>query len=171
MTGFINYLYKNQPIFFKGFLFIVTTFLIVYLFPKGGTFRYDIPKGKPWQYENLYAPFDFAILKTPEEIAAEKEAIKISHIPYYEYDSTVVENVVSGIEDQFAIVFPDTLPRREINQLKRLSEEIAAEIYQFGLLQEIVPRTPEQLVYLKKGNEANEITYQKILKQSQLRNF
>ena len=26
-------------------------------------FKYDISKGKPWQYENLYAPFDFAILK------------------------------------------------------------------------------------------------------------
>ena len=32
-------------------------------------------------------------------------------------------------------------------------------------------RDPEQLVYLKKGNEANEILYQKILKQSQLRDF
>ena len=43
MKGFINYLYKNQPLFFKGFLFILTTFLIVYLFPKGVTFRYEIP--------------------------------------------------------------------------------------------------------------------------------
>lgn len=171
MNGFINYLYKNQPLFFKGFLFIITTFLIVYLFPKGGTFRYDIPKGKPWQYENLYAPFDFAILKTPEEIAAEKEQIKMTHIPYYEYDTVVVKTVIAGIEDQFKIVFPDTLPRRQRNQLDRLSEEIATEIYEFGLLQEIVPRDPEQLVYLKKGNEANEITYQKILKQSQLRDF
>ena len=171
MKGFINYLYKNQPLFFKGFLFILTTFLIVYLFPKGGTFRYEIPKGKPWQYENLYAPFDFAILKTPEEIAAEKEQIRKSHIPYYEYDTTVVRNVTAGIEDQFEIVFPDTIPRNQRNRLKNLSEELTDQIYEFGLIQEIVQRDPEQLVYLKKGNEANEILYQKILKQSQLRDF
>src|SRR5690606_5221716 len=169
MKGLIEYLYRNQPLFFKGFLFILTTFLIVYLFPKGGTFRYEIPKGKPWQYENLYAPFDFAILKTPEEITAEKEEIRKSHISYYEYDTTIVKSVNAGIEDQFEIVFPDTIPSSQRNRLKSLSEELAGQIYEFGLIQEIVQRDPDQLVYLKKGNEANEILYQKILKQSQLR--
>ena len=82
MRSFVQSLYKNQDVFYKVFLFLLTTFLIVYLFPKGGKFKYDIPKGKPWQYENLYARFDFAILKTPEEIAAEKEEITKSHIPY-----------------------------------------------------------------------------------------
>ena len=41
--------------------------LIVFFFPKGGKFKYDFQKGKPWQYENLYAPFDFSIKKTDEE--------------------------------------------------------------------------------------------------------
>ena len=75
MKSFVNNLYKNQDLFYKVFLFLLTTVFIVYLFPKGGKFKYEIPKGKPWQYENLYAPFDFAILKTPEELAAEKEKI------------------------------------------------------------------------------------------------
>lgn len=171
MKDFIDYLYRNQPLFFKSFLFILTTFLVVYLFPKGGTFRYEIPKGKPWQYENLYAPFDFAILKTPEEISAEKEDIRRGHIPYYDYDTTVVNTVKAGIEDQFEVVFPDTLPSNQRNRLRSISEELADQIYEFGLIQEIVQRDPDQLVYLKKGNEADEILYQKILKQSQLRDF
>ncbi|HER39856.1 MAG TPA: phosphohydrolase, partial [Salinimicrobium catena] len=91
MKSFVSYLYKNQDLFYKVFLFLLTTFLIVYLFPKGGKFQYEIPKGKPWQYENLYAPFDFAILKSPEEIAAEKERINKEHIPYYEYNSQVAD--------------------------------------------------------------------------------
>ncbi len=64
MKNFVNNFYKNQALFYKIFLFIITAVLIVYLLPKGGKFKYEITKGKPWQYENLYAPFDFAILKS-----------------------------------------------------------------------------------------------------------
>ena len=68
MKDFINKLYKNHSLIYKVLLFVSTTFLIVYLFPKSGKFKYGFEKGKPWQSENLYAPFDFAIKKTNEEI-------------------------------------------------------------------------------------------------------
>ena len=68
MQDLINKLYKNHSFIYKGLLFICTTVLIVYLFPKSGKFKYNFEKGKPWQSENLYAPFDFAIKKSDEEI-------------------------------------------------------------------------------------------------------
>ena len=46
---------KNQSFIYKVFLFVVATFLVIYLLPKGGQFKYNFQKGKPWQYENLYA--------------------------------------------------------------------------------------------------------------------
>lgn len=171
MKRFIEYLYKNQALFYKVFLFLLTTILIVYIFPKGGKFKYEIPKGKPWQYENLYAPFDFAIRKTPEEIAAEKETIRENHIPYYEFDQEIANIVRLRLEERFSSVFSDTLPARDNNRLINFVQETSEEIYDHGLLQEINPLSPDQLVYLKKGNEAEEITYRNILKQSQLRNF
>ena len=171
MKSFVNYLYKNQDLFYKVFLFLLTTVLIVYLFPKGGKFKYEIPKGKPWQYENLYAPFDFAILKSPEELSAEKERINKEHVPYYEYNSNVVEEVKLDLEEQFQKIFPDTIPEMDLTQLKNFADGTAAEIYQNGLHQEIVPLSPDQLVYLKKGNEAREVTYQNIIKQNNLREF
>lgn len=73
MKNFLNNFYKNQSFLYKVFLFVITLILIVYLFPKGGVFKYEFTKGKPWQYENLYAPFDFAIAKTEDEIIAEKK--------------------------------------------------------------------------------------------------
>ena len=63
MEDFINKLYRNHSFIYKGLLFICTTFLIVYLFPKSGKFKYNFEKGKPWQSEVLLAPFDFAIKK------------------------------------------------------------------------------------------------------------
>lgn len=171
MKRFVNALYKNQALFYKVFLFILTTLLIVYLYPKGGTFKYEIPKGKPWQYENLYAPFDFAILKSPEEIAAEKQAIRKDHIPYYEFNFEIAERVRENLEKQFSVVIPDSVPQYRKNRLREFVEETANEIYNYGLIQEIVPLEPEALVYLKKGNEANQIAYKNILKQENLRNF
>ena len=73
MKDFLNKYYQNHALVYKISLFIVITVTIVYLFPKGGQFKYNIQKGKPWQYENLYAPFDFAILKTDEDVANEIE--------------------------------------------------------------------------------------------------
>lgn len=171
MKSFVSYLYKNQDIFYKVFLFLLTTFLIVYLFPKGGKFKYDIPKGKPWQYENLYAPFDFAILKSPEEIAAEKERINKEHIPYYDYSQETAEEVIQTLDQRFSEVFSDTLTREELNRLETFVDQTAEDIYDYGLIQEVVPRDADQLIYLRKGNEAREIRYQDILKQSQLREF
>ncbi|MCY2687220.1 HD family phosphohydrolase [Salinimicrobium sp. TH3] len=171
MKSFINSLYKNQDLFYKVFLFLLTTVIIVYMFPKGGKFKYEIPKGKPWQYENLYAPFDFAILKTPEELSAEKEEINKSHVPYYDYNAEAVEEVEAALEGQFVRIFPDTLTRRENMRLKEFIQNTFEEIYDAGVLQEIVPLSPDQLVYLREGNEVTEVTYKSILKQSQLRDF
>lgn len=171
MKSFINSLYKNQDLFYKVFLFLLTTFLIVYMFPKGGKFKYEIPKGKPWQYENLYAPFDFAILKTPEEISAEREEINKTHIPYYDYNPEIASEIENSLEEQFTRVFADTLTRSETNQLRNFISNTFEEIYDGGLLQEIVSLEPDQLVYLREGNEVTEITYKNILKQNQLRDF
>ncbi|GAB2768718.1 HD family phosphohydrolase [Salinimicrobium soli] len=171
MKSFVNYLYKNQDLFYKVFLFLLTTFLIVYLFPKGGKFKYEIPKGKPWQYENLYAPFDFAILKTPEEISAEKNKINKTHIPYYDYNADVAEGVKAALEQEFTELFPDTLSRQETTKLRNFVNKTANDIYENGLLQEIVPLNPNQLIYLRKGNEATEVAYQNVLKQTGLRDY
>lgn len=171
MKSFVNSLYKNQDLFYKVFLFLFTTVVIVYLFPKGGKFKYEIPKGKPWQYENLYAPFDFAILKSPEELTAEKEEINSTHIPYYDYDNEVVQEVETALNNEYVRIFPDTLSRRENIRLRNFLENTFEEIYDAGVLQEIVPLNPDQLVYLREGNEVTEVTYKSILKQNQLQDF
>ena len=96
MKDFINTLYRNHSLIYKALLFLGTTILIVYLFPKSGKFRYNFEKGKPWQSESLQAPFDFAIKKTEDEIAAEKKEI--------------VDNAVTklNLERPFQIRYPET---------------------------------------------------------------
>ena len=89
MTNFFNKLHKTGNFLSKIFLFIATTSLIVYLFPKSGSFRYDFQRGKPWLSENLYSPLDFAIKKSKEQIESEIEKLKKEAEVYFEIDSTV----------------------------------------------------------------------------------
>ena len=136
MKDFINKLYRNHSLIYKGLLFISTTFLIVYLFPKSGKFKYDFEKGKPWQSENLYAPFDFAIKKTDAEIASEKEELTNNSVLYFNLDNTIEAKVKSSYKNQFKNTFSDSIPRTISNKLYKAGEAIVSELYLFGVLSE-----------------------------------
>jgi hypothetical protein len=136
MKDFINKLYRNHALIYKVLLFISTTFLIVYLFPKSGKFKYNFEKGKPWQSESLQAPFDFAIKKTEEEINAEKETIRNNAVLYFNINSSVADSVKQVYETQFYNVFSDSISRRQLASIYKAGEDIISELYSFGVLAE-----------------------------------
>lgn len=171
MAKFVNNLYKNQALFYKVFLFVLTSVLIVYLLPKGGKFKYEIPKGKPWQYENLYAPFDFAILKTEDELKAERQEIKDNHIPYYKVNAEIPNRVKATAIKEISNVFPDSTLRKQQPKITNFVQTTIDKIYDKGLLQENSRLDPDQLIYLRKGNDAFEVAYKKVLKQGEVRKF
>ncbi len=148
---------------YKVFLFICTTALIVYLFPKGGIFKYEFTKGKPWQYENLYAPFDFAIAKTQEEIDGEKKRITDNIIPYFEYD-TIISNIAKeDYEEAFASNLATLSQSSSRDQAKLFGRILLNDIYRYGVLQEKYSYGNKRQIFLNKGNEAEAITYGQIL--------
>lgn len=136
MEDFINKLYRNHSLIYKGLLFVCTTFLIVYLFPKSGKFKYNFEKGKPWQSENLYAPFNFAIKKSDAEIASEKQAIIDNSILYFAVDNTVEAKVNTLYKQKFKSAFSDSIPKRTLDKLYKVGQEIISEFYAFGVLNE-----------------------------------
>jgi len=86
---------------FRGFLFVLSIFLIVYLFPREGKFRYEFQKGKPWLHEDLIAPFSFPIYKPENELLAERDSILKEFKPYFKYDSTVVIEELENFKKEF----------------------------------------------------------------------
>lgn len=136
MSDFINKLYKNHSLIYKVLLFISATFLIVYLFPKTGRFKYNFEKGKPWQSENLYAPFNFAIKKSEEEIAQEKKAISEQATIFFNVDNSISKNVKDSYETQFKTAFSDSIPKFELNIFYEAGKKIINELYHFGVLSE-----------------------------------
>jgi hypothetical protein len=71
---------------------------IVYLFPRGGQFKYQFQKGKVWHYDDFYAPFDFAILKSDPELAQEENEIRNHFNDYYVIQDSISENVSRNVK-------------------------------------------------------------------------
>lgn len=142
MKDFINTFYKNHSLLYKVILFIATTFLIVYLFPKSGRFKYNFEKGKPWQSETLYAPFNFAIQKTPTELNKEKEEIESNAVKYFSIDTKVLPIVKKDFQDNFYKIFPDSIYDNNSFSLKKQAEQIINELYKYGVLEENLSSAP-----------------------------
>ncbi|EGV42035.1 HDIG domain-containing protein [Bizionia argentinensis JUB59] len=158
MKDFINVLYRNHALAYKVLLFICTTFLIVYLFPKSGKFKYNFEKGKPWQSENLYAPFNFAIKKTDAEIATEKQEIKDKVPLYFNLDATVKNTVSNNFDRAFKSLFPDTLGVYKLSILKSAGNKIIDKLYHFGVLSDDFTYKPTKKVILLEGRVEKEQT-------------
>ncbi|MDC1539193.1 HDIG domain-containing protein [Flavobacteriaceae bacterium] len=146
MKDIINLFHKNHSLIYKVFLFVLTTFVIVYLFPKSGTFRYSFEKGKPWQSENLYAPFDFAIKKTTEEIDAEKQQVKLQSPIFFDVDTAVVAAVKNEYSTAFERLFFE-LPKDQTKiDLYQKGVMLLDQIYQSGVLQNKYDYSPSQQI-------------------------
>lgn len=155
--------YKHQDLLYKFLLIIICAGFIVYFFPKSGKFKYEIQKGFPWQYENLYADEDFAILKSADELAQEKEQIKSQSAIYYEYDQTVLNKVLALYDSNFNKAFPDTLSYSSSKlELKNYGKNLLFTFYKNGVIKEKPVYNTGRLVYLKRGNEVSEMKLDEI---------
>lgn len=145
-------IYKYWALAYKYVLYLVSVALVVFFFPKGGKFKYEFQKGKPWQYENLYAPFDFSIKKTDEEIAEEQRFIRSSKTDFYTVDTSVPNKVKEAMRVDLDVIFAqDNVGRSVRNEIIDLAERAVDTIYASGIFQSL---PTSDAVFLVKSNEA-----------------
>jgi len=75
----------------KVLTFILAIIIVLWVSPKESIFKYEFQVGKPWSHSDLIAPFDFAVLKTQEQIEEEKKQILSDFIPYFTYNNEISE--------------------------------------------------------------------------------
>jgi putative nucleotidyltransferase with HDIG domain len=97
------------------------------MFPKSGKFQYSFENGKPWQSENLYAPFNFAVLKSSNDLEKEIKDIKINTPVYFNQTSSSSE-LDSLTNNRIEYLFQDMVktPAKDsiINSVKFIAETI-----------------------------------------------
>jgi putative nucleotidyltransferase with HDIG domain len=168
MKDFLNRIYRNHALIYKSVLFFSVTFLIVFLLPKGSFFKYDLQKGKVWQYNDLYAPFDFAIQKSEEDLQKEKDQIINTKDLYFKVIKGVEEQQIQEFKDQLELKFQDLTIKQKESILKT-GEKIIREIYQRGVSDH--PVNPKQKIILIDKNKANFTSAHKLITYNNIDQF
>ncbi|GMN11874.1 HDIG domain-containing protein [Croceitalea sp. MTPC9] len=147
--------YKKQSLIYKYVLYFISIALIVFFFPRGGKFKYDFQKGKPWQYENLYAPFDFSIKKTDTDIALEERELRSNKADYYTFDEEIYHKVLEAFSSNFDQVFPsNSYSSQKRSRLSRIGISALDSIYDMGFFDgEVLSKE----VYLVRENRAKKV--------------
>ena len=168
MKNLVFFLTRNQSLIYKVFLYLVTTLLVIYLLPKGGQFKYNFQKGKPWQYENLLSPFNFTIKKDKETLESEKEAIRSSVIPYFDANSKIPAIALESFKTNLDVEYVDSLYQTSKNRVAQLGNSILNEVYTKGLVENEYSFSEDRIVYLKVGNEVSEVVFSQFFKKDDL---
>ena len=176
MSKLFNSINKGFSRIFRILLFIFSAFLIIYFFPKSGKFKYSFENGRPWQSENLYAPFDFAIKKTNEEITDEINIAKINTPLFFEVDTTFISKSSDLLDERLNELNNDSLfnvySDSELVNIKTNSLKIINEVYSIGLIEENYDFKESQQVSLLLNNKVvNSTSYDKLIKPENLITF
>jgi len=91
---------NNKPgsgLFTKILMGLITTLLIVFMFPKGESIEFEVSEGSVWLYDDLIAPFSFPIMKSEEVYLAEIEEAKKNVYPVFLDESTNKQKSVESL--------------------------------------------------------------------------
>ena len=129
MRKLILTLSNKHQVFLRYLLVLNTIVLIVFMLPRETQFNYTYKVGKPWVYENIIAPFDFAINKSEEEINKEKvERLKTIH-PFYRVNSLSEDQKIIQFKNELSQV-AEKMPAYAGSNKKNIAiqEEIGTDI-------------------------------------------
>ena len=99
MNNIITATVKRLPLLYKVLIMLVTAVAIVVIFPHTSHgLHYDYKVGAVWRDADLVAPYDFAVLKSADEIRGEEESERHKAILYYREDSTARATALQRLE-------------------------------------------------------------------------
>src|ERR1700733_8774213 len=87
----------------KFLMMVVSICLIVYSLPKQAKFSYEIEKGRIWNQKDLVSPYNFAILKTPQETQNDRKTALASITPIYQLHTDISQQLIDGFKSDLEI--------------------------------------------------------------------
>ncbi|MFK8104607.1 MAG: HD family phosphohydrolase [Saprospiraceae bacterium] len=164
---------QKLPNIAKYLLVFGVIIFISFLFPNNAKFKYQFVAGQTWHYDDLKAPFDFAILRPTEEVKEEMNVLEGEFSPYYEFDLDVARqkklDFGKAFREQYRLIdtdrqFEDVRSRPEAYQ--KYGKDVIEKIYDFGIV-ELDPSHEQKgadfVINLLKGNTTQKQTLQHLL--------
>lgn len=172
MKDFLNKLLTNHSLIYKLALYIASVLVVVYLFPKGTHFKYEFQKGKVWQYNDLYSPFDYAIQKSANEIENEKKEIQ-SNVKIF-FDDL---QIASEIKNQIINITQKKLDTSSLNstQKKQIQNKVLKTInlaYNSGIVSDVdYQKITKPLINVKSGASVKTIQSNTLISRAKILSF
>ncbi|HYQ59316.1 MAG TPA: HDIG domain-containing protein [Draconibacterium sp.] len=164
MNKILRRLKKYTRVFLQLALFALTAVALYFILPGEPKFKYEYQKGFPWRHENLVAPFDFAILKTANELEDEKSEQINSLIPYFAVDTTQKNISTSQLRLDLNLN-TDNTNTKKARVFQVLSEKIN-DLYSYGILQSSIDSYEElngkEEINKRIGNQVQKISTDKL---------
>ena len=143
---------KHLPLLTKLLLMLVTSALIPLMFPSSGHGNhYDYAQGSIWRNDDLVAPFDFPVQRTPAEIEQQTNKAKAELTLYYHIDPSAHNRAT----EQLSLLAQN---HKELN-LRALRKTIDS-IYSIGYIEtpSDIPDFEHHTLILLDGNIGSEHT-------------
>ncbi|QBQ41391.1 HDIG domain-containing protein [Sphingobacterium psychroaquaticum] len=129
---------QNSSFIIKVAMVMATIILICIFLPKQPRFRYEFQKGKAWNHDNLISPYNFAILKTPEELNRDKEQILKTVQPIYNLNSNISKEQIDqfniDVIEKWQISNMDSLSKQELTTYQSVGNSLLNYIYNRGVI-------------------------------------
>ncbi len=141
----------------KILLFFITLIILSALFPREGKFKYEFQRGKPWQHEDLIAPFDFAILKPQAELKKERTTALEDAYLFFNIDTVKSEKAKSDFLAQLEKESKHHLSVHEKELIAKTGLALLDSIYNRGILEmipQIEKKNPDFMIAVLKENVA-----------------
>lgn len=149
---------------------LISSAIIVLIFPTNETFKYDFQKGGFWEHETLISPFDITLYKTSDQLLQEKEAILSSKKLYFDIQKGNFDSLAPEIQglplDYIIYVLKDTtafeLRISEITTPLKLNQKITQKNLDLQLnnispIKEIIKKGDQIIV---KGELIDDLKYE-----------
>ena len=170
---------ESIPNYVRYIVAFATLLALTPLFPTNATFKYRFGLGQTWLYDDLIANFDFAILKTPEELAKERSDMELESSPYYEIDLDIIKERKKEFAENFEIQlhrsrnqFPDVARNTEgyVAYGSRVLEKLLSK----GILKIdtfLLSRDKDFVINILRGNTSEKQTVQNLLTPEKARDW
>jgi putative nucleotidyltransferase with HDIG domain len=119
----------------KFFMMLVSITVIVYALPKQAKFGYEYEKGRIWNQKDLISPYNFAILKTNQEIETDQKTALATVTPIYQRNDDVSNQLIEGFKNDLEIKWHTAgINDRFKAKYLQTGEDLLKYVYNIGVL-------------------------------------
>lgn len=162
MNKIIEWFQEHFTTMVRFFLLAASVFLILLLFPRQTGFYWEFSQARPWLYEDLIAPFNFAIQKTPQELERERQEILNELTPFFHEEAGIYDMQFQLLNQRFEMSWAekarqDLVEENKKEHIKSFAINIFDSIYQRGVIfleGEWVNAPPGTRILILEGNIA-----------------